>query len=104
VQPRYLGYYLLPGEFGNLHQKEKGSMSLSVADLAQHIVVLRKLYARVLEAEIELLRRAYGESIVEEGLRLADEAAGQTSQAPQELPLKRDERLAEAFNRVMDGR
>jgi hypothetical protein len=47
-------------------------MALIVADLAKHIVALRKLYARVLEADIELLRRAYGESIVEEALQLAD--------------------------------
>jgi hypothetical protein len=31
----------------------KGSMSLTVADLAQHIVTLRRLYARVLEADID---------------------------------------------------
>jgi hypothetical protein len=77
-------------------------MSLTVANLAHHIVTLRRLYARVLEADIELLRRAYGEGIVEEALRLADEAA--TSQAPQELP--RDEHAsaaAEALNRLMDG-
>jgi hypothetical protein len=85
----------------------KGSMSLTVADLAQHTVVLRRLYARVLEADIELLRRAYGESIVEEALRLADEAPRQASQAPQELPPESDERasaIAEALNRVVDGR
>jgi hypothetical protein len=76
-------------------------MSLSVADLVQHIVTLRKLYARVLEADIELPRRAYGESIVEEALRLADPR--QASQA-QELPPKRDEHLAKALNRLMDGR
>jgi len=79
-------------------------MSLTVADLAQHIVTLRRLYSRVLEAEFELLRRAYGESLVEEALRLADEAARQLSQAPQELPPKSDERVAEALNRVMDLR
>jgi hypothetical protein len=77
-------------------------MSLTVADLAQHIVTLRRLYARVLEADIELLRRAYGESLVEEALRLADEAARQASQAPQELPPKSDKRVVEALNRVMD--
>jgi len=52
-------------------------MSLKV--LAQHIVTLRRLHARVLEAEFELLRRAHGESLVEEALRLADEAAQQPS-------------------------
>jgi hypothetical protein len=81
-------------------------MSLTVADLAQHIVTLRRLYARVLEADIELLRRAYGESIVEEALRLADQAARQ-AEAPQELPPESDERasaVAEALNRLMDGR
>ncbi len=61
----------------------KGSMSLTVADLAQHIVALRRLYSRVLEADIELLRRAYSESIVEEAVRLTDEAPRQASQ-PQE--------------------
>jgi hypothetical protein len=52
-------------------------MPLTVADLAQHIVTLRRLYARVLEADIELLRRAYGESLVEQALSLADETARQ---------------------------
>jgi hypothetical protein len=79
-------------------------MSLTVADLTHHIVTLRRLHARVLEAEIELLRRAYCESLGEEALRLADEAARQASQAPQELPPKSDERVAEALNRVMDWR
>ena len=79
-------------------------MSITVADLTHHIVSLRRLHARVLEAEIELLRRAYGESLVEEALRLADEAAVQPSQASQELPPKSDERaseIADAFDRVM---
>ena len=80
-------------------------MSLTVADLAQHIVTLRRLYARVLEADIELLRRAYGESIVEEALRLVDQAARQASQTPQELPRdKHASAAAEALNRLMDGR
>ena len=81
-------------------------MSLTVADLAKHIVVLRRLYAHVLEADIELLRRAYGESVVEEALRLADEAARQASQVSQELPPNRDEHasaVAEALNRLVDG-
>ncbi len=34
-------------------------MALTAADLAHHIVTLRKLYARVLEADIELLRPYY---------------------------------------------
>ena len=79
-------------------------MYLTVADLAHHIVTLRRLYARVLEVDIELLRRAYGESLVEGALRLADEAA---RQAPQELAPESDERasvIAEALNRVMDQR
>jgi hypothetical protein len=45
--------------------------------------------------------RAYGESIVEEALRLADDAA---SKAPPELPPESDERVSEALNRVMDRR
>jgi len=77
-------------------------MSLTVGDLAQHIVTLRRLYARVLEADIELLRRAYGETLVDEALRLADEAARQASPAPQGLPPESDERVAEALKRVMD--
>jgi hypothetical protein len=80
-------------------------MSITVTDLTHHIVTLRRLHARVLEAEIELLRRAYGESIVEEALRLADQEARQ--KAPQELPPESDERasaVAEALNRLMDGR
>jgi len=79
-------------------------MSLTVADLAQHIVTLRRLYARVLEADIELLRRAYGESLVEEALRLADAAARQAPPASAELPPENDERVSAALNRVMDQR
>ena len=77
-------------------------MSLKV--LAQHIVTLRRLHARVLEAEFELLRRAYGESLVEEALCLADEAARQASRAPQELPQcdKRASEIAEGLDRVMN--
>ena len=86
-------------------------MSITVTNLTHHIVTLRRLHARVLEVEIELLRRAYGESIVEEALRLADQEARQ--KAPQELPPEKelppesDERasaVAEALNRLMDGR
>src|SRR5215467_8625755 len=87
--------------------KEKGSMPITVANLTHHIVTLRRLHARVLEAEIELLRRAYGESLTDEALRLADEAARQPSRPPQELPPegdKRESEIAEALNRVMDWR
>jgi hypothetical protein len=82
-------------------------MSITVADLTHHIVTLRRLHSRVLEAEFELLRRAYGESLVEEALRLADEAARQASRAPQELPPEGDKRASEideALNRVMNQR
>ena len=83
-------------------------MSITVADLAHHIVTLRRLHSRVLEAEFELLRRAYGESLMEEALRLADETARKA--APQELPPESDKReseiaeaskIAEAFDRLM---
>ena len=80
-------------------------MSITVTDLTHHIVTLRRLHARVLEAEIELLCRAFGESLVEEALRLDDQEARQ--EAPQELPPESDERasaVAEALNRLMDGR
>jgi hypothetical protein len=50
-------------------------MALTVADLAEHITTRRRFYALALEADIELLRRAHGESVVQEALRLADEAA-----------------------------
>ena len=79
-------------------------MPITLANLTHHIVTLRRLHARVLEAEIELLRRAYGESLVEEALRLADEAARQVSQVSQELPPNKDEHASaidEALNRVM---
>jgi hypothetical protein len=82
-------------------------MSLTAANLTHHIVTLRRLHARVLEAEFELLRRAYGESLVEEALRLADEVARQASQAPQESPPESDQRASaavEALKRVMDER
>jgi hypothetical protein len=75
-------------------------MALSVADLAQHIAALRRLYSRVLEADIELLRRAYGESIVEEALRLTDEAA-QPEQAPQTPSAERAAEISTALARVM---
>ena len=81
-------------------------MALTVADLAKHIITRQRFYAILLKADIELLRRAYGESIVEEALRLADEAARQASQVSQELPPNRDEHasaVAEALNRVVDG-
>jgi hypothetical protein len=78
-------------------------MALTVADLAQHIVVLRRLYARVLEADIELLRRAYGESLVEEALRLADGAA-QPKQAPQTPSPEYAREIADALGRVMAER
>ena len=75
-------------------------MALTVADLARHIDTLRRLYARVLEADIELLRRAHGESVVEEALRLADEAA-QPKQAPQ-TPSPEDAReIVDALGRMM---
>jgi hypothetical protein len=79
-------------------------MALTVADLAEHIITRRRVYALALEADIELLRRAYGESLVEEALRLADEAARQPSGAPQELPPESAERVSEALKRVMDRR
>jgi hypothetical protein len=77
-------------------------MALNVADLAQHIETLRRLYARVLEADIELLRRAYGESVVEEALRLADRAA-QPKQAPQ-TPNPESKEIANALGRMMAER
>jgi hypothetical protein len=85
-------------------------MSMAVADLAHHILTLRRLHARVLEAEFELLRRAYGESLMKEAMRLADETAQKASPAPQELLPESDERaneiakaseIAKAFDRVM---
>ena len=82
-------------------------MALTVANLAEHIFARRRLYALALRTDVELLRRAHGESLVEEALRLADEAARQASRAPQELPPEGDERaseIAEALNRVMDLR
>ena len=76
-------------------------MSLTVTDLAHHIVTLRRLYERVLQAEIELLRRAYGESLVEQALSLADDTVRQASRAPQELPPESDNRVADALDRAM---
>jgi hypothetical protein len=57
-------------------------MALTVADLSEHIIARRRLYALALGADIELLGRAHGESVVAEALRLADEAA-QPKQKPQ---------------------
>jgi hypothetical protein len=75
-------------------------MALNVADLAQHIETLRRLYARVLEADIELLRRAYGETVVEEALRLADGTA-QAKQAPQKPSAEPAKEIADALDRTM---
>jgi hypothetical protein len=84
------------------------AVALTVADLAQHIETLRRLYARVLEADIELLRRAYGESVVQEALRLADKAA-QPKQAPpkqaQQTPSNdHASEVADALGRMMAER
>jgi len=60
----------------------------------------RRFYALVLEADIELLRGVYGESVVEEALRLADEAA-QPKQAPQTPSTQHAEEIADALGSVM---
>jgi hypothetical protein len=78
-------------------------MALTVANLAEHIFARRRLYALALRADIELLRRAHGESVVEEALRLADEAA-QPKQAPQTLRVEYARELADALGRVMAER
>ena len=62
-------------------------MALTVTELAEHIIARRRLYELALETDIELLRRAHGESVVEEALRLADVAA-QPKQVPQTRALK----------------
>jgi hypothetical protein len=78
-------------------------MALTVADLGEHIIARRKLYALALRADIELLRRAHGESVVEQALRLADEAA-QPKQAPQTPRVEHARELADALGRVMAKR
>ena len=78
-------------------------MAVTTADLAHHIETLRRLYARVLEADIELLRRAHGDSVVEEALRLADEAA-QPKQAPQTPSGEHVREIADALGRMMAER
>jgi hypothetical protein len=78
-------------------------MALTVADLAEHIIVRRRLYALAFRADIELLRRAYGESVVEEALRLADEAV-QTKQAPQTPSAGHATEVADALGRLMADR
>ena len=75
-------------------------MVVTAADLAHHIETLRRLYARVLEANIELLRRAHGESVVDEALRLANEAT-QPKQTPQPPSAERASEAADALDRVM---
>lgn len=57
-------------------------MALTVVDLAEHITTRRRFYELALKADIELLRRAHGESVVQEALRLADEAALSTALPP----------------------
>jgi hypothetical protein len=81
-------------------------MALTVADLtdlAEHIIARRRLYALALRADTELLRRAYGESVVQEALRLADEAA-QPKQAPQTPSAEHARDLADVLDRVMAER
>ena len=78
-------------------------MALTVADLAdlaEHIIARRRLYALAFRADIELLRRAYGESVVQQALRLTDEAA-QPKQAPQTPSGEHARDVADALDRVM---
>jgi hypothetical protein len=75
-------------------------MALTVADLVEHIIARRRFYALVLEADIELLRRVYGESAVNEALRLADETA-QAKQAPQKPCADHAKEVADALDRMM---
>jgi hypothetical protein len=74
-------------------------MALTVADLAKHIIIRRRFYAILLKADIELLSRAHGESVVQEALRLVDEAA-QPKQAPQ-TPSAESREITDALHRVM---
>ena len=78
-------------------------MAVTAADLAHHIETLRRVYARALEANIELLRRAHGDSVVEEALRLADEAA-EPKQAPQTPSGEHVREIADALGRMMAER
>ena len=82
---------------------ESAGMALTVAGLAGHIITRRRFYALVLEADIELLRGVYGEGVVEEALRLADEAA-QPKQAPQTPSPEYAREIADALGRVMAER
>jgi hypothetical protein len=75
-------------------------MALTVADLAEHVITRRRVYALALEADIELLWRAYGESVAEEALRLAGEAA-QPKQAPQKPSAEPAKAVADALDRMM---
>jgi hypothetical protein len=79
------------------------TMALSVADLSEHIITRRRLYALALGADIELLRRVHGESVVAEALRLADEAA-QRKQAPQTPNAEHAREIADALGHVMEER
>jgi len=78
-------------------------MAMNVADLAEHIISRRRLYALALAADIELLRRGHGESVVEGALRLADEAA-QPKQAPQTPNAEHAREIADALDHVMAER
>jgi hypothetical protein len=78
-------------------------MALTVTDLAEHIIIRRRVYALALEADIELLRRAYGESVVQEALRLVDEAA-QPKQVPQMRNDEHEREIADALGHVMSER
>jgi hypothetical protein len=75
-------------------------MTMTIADLAEHIISRRRLYALALAADIELLRRGHGESVVEGALRLVDEAA-QRKQAPQPLNAEHAREIADALGHVM---
>ena len=75
-------------------------MAVTATDLAEHIITRRRFYALVLDTDIELLRRAYGESVVAEALRLADGTA-RAKQAPQKPSAEPAREVADALDRMM---
>jgi len=75
-------------------------MALTVTELAEHIIARRRLYELALETDIELLRRAHGESVVREALCLANGTA-QAKQAPQKPSAEHAKRVADALDRMM---
>ncbi len=70
-------------------------MTLTVAELAEHITTRRRFYELALKADIELLRRAHGESVVQKSPSLGRPGGAPASEpGERHRPRPRRERRA----------